>query len=58
MDLKGFINEIRVNKKGLYDLIANNYYKLSKEDLKEIALNAVYIADNDNAIINEIEERL
>lgn len=58
MDLEKIINEIKVNKKGLYDLVANNYYNMSKEDLKEIALNAIYLLDDDNAIIKEIEERL
>ena len=56
MEIKDIIKEMRSGK-GLYDLVANNYYKLSKEDLKEICLNAIYIADNDNAILNEIIDR-
>lgn len=58
MDLNGIINEIKVNKKGLYDLIANNYYNMSKEDLKEIAINAIYLLDDDISVINEIQDRL
>ena len=57
MEIKDVIKEMK-NGKGLYDLIANNYYKLSKEDLKEICLNAVYIADNDKEILKEMESRI
>ena len=32
---------IRENK--AYDWIANNYYKLSKEDLKDVALEIIYM---------------
>lgn len=57
MEIKDIIKEMRSGK-GLYDLVANNYYKLSKEDLKEICLNAIYVADNDNEILEEMESRI
>ena len=42
----------------LYDFIANNYWKMSKEELKDVCLEAVYLADNDEEIGKELEERL
>lgn len=57
MEIKDIIKEMRSGK-GLYDLVANNYYKLSKEDLKEICLNTIYVADDDKAITEEIENRI
>lgn len=47
-----------LGKRGLYDYVANEYYKMSDEDLKEIALNAIYVANNDKEIINELLDRL
>lgn len=57
MEIKDIIKEMRSGK-GLYDLVANNYYKLSKEDLKEICLNAIYVADDDKTILEEMESRI
>ena len=57
MEIKDIVKEMR-NGKGLYDLIANNYYKMSKEYLKEICLNAIYVADDDKTILNEIVDRM
>lgn len=42
----------------LYDFIANNYWKMSKEELKTVCLEAIYLADNDEEIGKELEERL
>lgn len=42
---------------GLYGYVANNYYKLTKEELKELLLNAIYVADDDQKIINETIDR-
>lgn len=50
--------QLRKDNKGLYDYVANNYYNMSTEELKEIALNAIYVADNDFKIIDEYLERM
>ena len=50
--------QLRKDNKGLYDYVANNYYKMSQEELKEIALDAIYVADNDAKIIDEYTERM
>ena len=42
---------------GLYDYVANNYYKMTTEELKEIALDAIYVADQDGEIIQEYLDR-
>lgn len=52
------IDQIKLSGKGLYDFVANNYYKLDVNDLKEIALNAIYVANNDEQILAEIKDRL
>ena len=49
--------ELTEFEKRPYDYIANNYYKMPLELLREIALNAVYVADNDEVIQKEIDER-
>jgi hypothetical protein len=45
---------------GLYDFMARNYYQLSKDELKTIALECVYLLkDSDTKeIIKELKERL
>lgn len=52
-----FISDMKNIKNNLYDYVANNYYKLGKEELKELALNAIYVAENDAQIVAEILER-
>ncbi len=42
---------------GLYDYVANNYYKMTPGELKELALNAIYVADADAEIIQEYLDR-
>lgn len=49
--------QLRKDNKGLYDYVANNYSKMSQEELKEIALDAIYVANNDSQIINELTDR-
>jgi len=46
---------IKIQEKGsgLYDYVANNYYKMTPDELKELALNAIYVADADTKIIQE-----
>ena len=41
----------------LYGYVANNYTSMGIETLREIALNAIYVADNDDKIRAEIEDR-
>ena len=41
-----------------YDFVANNYTNIPLELLREIALNAVYVANNDEAIEKEINDRI
>jgi len=44
-----------IKKEGLYD---ECYQTSDRTTLKEIALNAIYVADNDNLIIKELKSRL
>lgn len=53
---------IQAIKKGkLYDYIANNFYKISKEDLKDLILEIIYMIyydyeysiDTDRQLLNE-----
>ena len=46
-------------KEASYDFIANNYYKLSKEQLKDILLEYIYVVDEDTEeeAIENIKER-
>lgn len=50
--------KIKEEGKGLYDYVANNYLRMTTEELKEIALDAIYVADNDFKIIDEYAERM
>lgn len=40
----------------LYDFIANNYWKMTTDQLKNVCLEAVYIANNDKAIGDNLKE--
>ncbi len=44
-------------KKAPYDFVANNYTTMPIELLKEIARNAIYVANDDEAIENEMDYR-
>ena len=49
--------ELKEFSKAPYDYVANNYYNMPLELLREIALDAVYIANDDEAIQKEIDDR-
>lgn len=54
-DLKDLLKEEKVS---LYDYVASNYYKLDKEELKELLLNMIYVLfsyDNDLCESLEVE---
>lgn len=40
--MKEFIEVLRNNPNGAYDFICNNYYKMSKEELKDITKELLY----------------
>ena len=40
----------------LYDFIANNYWNMSKEELKDVCLEAIYLAGNDKEIGENLKE--
>ena len=41
----------------LYDFIANNYWQMTNDELKDVCLEAIYIANNDEEIANGLEDR-
>lgn len=55
--MKGFIEVLKNNPDGAYDYICNNYYKMSKEELKDIAKELLY-AVHDNVTKAEHNEIL
>lgn len=62
--MKGFIKELENNPNGAYDYICNNYYKFSKEELKDIIKELLYtVYDNmtekeHNDIMSKVAEEL
>ena len=63
--MKEFIDVLRNNPDGAYDFICNNYYKMSKEELKDITKELLYsIYDNvinakeHNKILNDVATEL
>lgn len=55
---KKAITAIRENKG--YDFIANHYYEFTKDELKDIILECLYVLDIDDILDNiadELEER-
>lgn len=68
MESKQLVNELMesIENGGLYDYIANNYYKMSKEQLKEIILELDYAIYNrvsnyqdfEKQAIEEMKERI
>jgi 20S proteasome alpha/beta subunit len=40
--MKEFIEVLKNNPNGAYDFICNNYYKMSKEELKDITKELLY----------------
>ena len=55
--MKKFIEVLKNNPDGAYDYICNNYYKMSKEELKDIAKELLY-AVHDNVTKAEHDEIL
>ena len=47
-------------KRSESDFVANNYYKMTKEQLKELVIDAIYVLDKEGVkkFINEVEEYL
>lgn len=62
--MRQFIEVLKENPNHAYDYIANNYYKFSKEELKDITKELLYaIYDNhtkamSNLILEEVAEEL
>jgi hypothetical protein len=62
--MKDFIEVLKNNPNGAYDCICNSYYKMSKEELKDIVkelLFAVYdnVADwEHDKILNDVAKEL
>lgn len=56
MELKDIIKGIE--KEGIFDFVANNYWKLSKEDLRDIAKELSYAVYDKlgNEVNKEIEQ--
>ena len=50
--------ELTAFAKAPYDFVANNYTNMPLDLLREIALNAIYVANNDEAVQKEIEGRI
>ena len=62
--MKEFIEVLKNNPDGAYDFICNNYHKMSKEELKDVAKELLYaVYDNvtkaeHNKILNDAAEEL
>lgn len=41
--MKEFIGVLKYNPDGAYDFICNNYYRMSKEELKDVAKELLYV---------------
>ena len=62
--MKELIEVLKNNRNGAYDFIANNYYKMSKEELRDITKELLYaVYDNmteaeHNKILNDVAAEL
>lgn len=62
--MKEFIEVLKNNPNGAYDFICNNYYKMSKDELKDIAKELLYtVYDNvtekeHNKILDDVATEL
>lgn len=63
--MKEFIEILRSNPNGAYDYISSNYYKMSKEELRDVAKELLFaVYDNvvntaeHNEIMNSVAEEL
>lgn len=52
MEMRYFIGVLKNNPYRAYDFICENYYKMSKEELKDIAKELLYVI---HAVTNEEE---
>lgn len=52
------LTKILEGKQTLYEFIANNYYKLTKEELKELVLNLDYALVNTGQIGEKLEQEM
>lgn len=51
-EMKDFIDVLKTNPDNAYDFICNNYYKMSKEELKDIVKELLYSV-YDNVIVTK-----
>ena len=62
--MKELINVLKNNPDGAYDYLANNYYNMSKEELKEFAKELLYAIHTNttkaehNKILDDVAEEL
>lgn len=58
------VNVLKSNPSGAYDFICNNYYKMSKEELKEFVKELLYaihtnVSESEhNKILDDVAEEL
>ena len=58
------INVLKNNPNGVYDFICNNYYKMSKEELKDFAKELLYAIHSNtdkaehNKILDDVADEL
>lgn len=61
--MKEFIEILKNNPNGAYDFICNNYYKMSKEELKDITKELLYAVyenakDEHDIILSDVATEL
>lgn len=62
--MKEFVKVLKNNPNGAYDFICNNYYKMNKEELRDIAKELLYaVYDNvskaeQKKILNDVAKEL
>ena len=56
MELSEIIKKMK-DGESLYSLIVLNYSRISKEDIKDILLDAIYLLNDDKKILAEMEDR-
>lgn len=62
--MKELIKVLKDNPNGAYDFICNNYYKMSKEELKNITKELLYAIhtnvsiEEHNKILNDVADEL
>ena len=62
--MKALIEVLEKNPNGAYDYIANNYYKMSKEELRDFAKELLYAIHTNTTekehdkILNDVAEEL